>query len=178
MDTSHDRATGQAMLVAFTDLTGYRQLAAHERTAGELLALMNAYFEFLGDVVEPAGGTVVKCLGDAALLVFPLEQADAGVRALVRLKEEGDAWLNRQGLASTQLIKAHVGPVACGPVGTRRAKHWDVYGEAVNIAALLPSTGLILSPEAFRQLQPETRKQFKKHTGQVVYIRHEDRRPT
>jgi hypothetical protein len=36
---------------------------------------------------------------------------------------------------------------------------------------------LTLSPEAFRQLRPETRQRFKRHTAQVLYIRNEDRRP-
>jgi adenylate cyclase len=138
--------------------------------------LMNAYFEFVGDIIAPAGGTVVKCVGDATLTVFPSEQVDAGVQALLQLKEHGDAWLARQDLASWQRIKAHYGTVASGPVGTRTAKWWDVYGEGVNIAARLPTTGLTLSPEAFRQLLPATRKHFKKHCAQVVYIPTDDRR--
>jgi adenylate cyclase len=166
------------MLVAFTDITGFARAAAHLISQpADLLVLMDAYFELVGDVVEPAGGRVVKCIGDAALIVFPVERVDAGVQALAQLKEQGDAWLARQGLASRQQIKVHYGAVAGGPVGTRSAKWWDVYGEAVNGAARLPATGLTLSPEAFRQLRPETRKLFKKHTAQVVYIRVEDRRP-
>jgi adenylate cyclase len=178
MVTPHASVAEQTMLVAFTDIAGFARAAAHlfDQPA-EMLALMDAYFELVGDIVESAGGRVVKCIGDAALIVFPVAQVDAGVQALVQLKEQGDAWLARQGLACRQQIKAHYGSLAGGPVGTRSAKLWDVYGEAVNGAARLPSTGLALSPEAFRQLGPETRRLFKKHTAQVVYIRAEDRRP-
>jgi adenylate cyclase len=177
MVASNERLTEQSALVAFADLTGYAQVATSGRTPRELLNLMNAYFEVVGELVEPAGGVVVKCLGDAALIVFPIERTDAGVQALLRLKIEGDAWLGGQGLTSTQQIKVHVGPVARAPVGTRTAKHDDVYGNTVNIAARLPGNGLTLSPETFRELRPETRQRFKRHTAQVVYIRHEDRRP-
>jgi adenylate cyclase len=177
MVSSSGVVTEQTVLVAFADLTGYAQVASSGRTPRELLQLMNAYFEVVGDLVEGAGGVVVKCLGDAALMVFPIERADGAVQALLRLKSEGDSWLSRQGLASTQQIKVHVGPVARAPVGTRTAKWDDVYGTAVNIAARLPGQGLTLSPEAFRQLRPETRQRFKRHTAQVVYIRNEDRRP-
>jgi adenylate cyclase len=177
MLSSSDLVTEQTVLVAFADLTGYAGVAASGRTPRELLDLMNAYFEVVDDFVEPAGGTVLKCLGDAALILFPIEQADAGVQALLRLKAEGDAWLGRQGLASTQQIKVHVGPVARAPVGTRTAKWNDVYGNTVNIAARLPGNGLTLSPEALRQLRSGTRQRFKRHTAQVVYIRNEDRRP-
>ena len=173
----HQQPIEGAMLVAFVDLTGYAGLAARTPAPRDLLGLMNAYFELVGDIIEPAGGIVVKCIGDAALIVFSIDQADAGVQALYRLKEQGDAWLAQQGLASRQHIKVHYGMVASGLVGTRSAKQWDVYGHTVNVAASLPSSGLTLSPEAFRQLGPEARKLFKKHTAQVVYIRNEDRRP-
>jgi adenylate cyclase len=177
MVVSSEPVTERTALVAFADLTGYAQVATSGRSPRELLDLMNAYFEVVGDLVEPAGGSVVKCLGDAALIVFPIERADAAVQALLRLKIEGDGWLGRQGLASTQQIKVHVGPVARAPVGTRTPKWDDVYGNTVNIAARLPGRGLTLSPEAFRQLRPETRQRFKRHTAEVVYIRNEDRRP-
>ncbi len=177
MVSSSALVTEQTVLVAFADLTGYAQVANSARTPRELLELMNGYFEVVGAIVEPAGGAVLKCLGDAALIVFPIERVDAGVQALLRLKAEGDGWLAQQGLGSTQQIKVHVGPVARAHVGTRTAKWDDVYGNTVNIAARLPGNGLTLSPETFRELRPETRQRFKRHTAQVVYIRHEDRRP-
>jgi class 3 adenylate cyclase len=177
MATSQDRVTEQPLLVAFVDLTGYRRLAAQYSAPGDLLTLMDGYFEFVGDQVESAGGTLVKCLGDAALIVFPEALADAGVQSLVSLKEQGDAWLARHDLPARQQVKIHYGVVASGPVGRRGAKTWDVYGDTVNIAATLPGSGITLSPEAFRQLQPETRKLFKKHTPPIVYVGQEDRRP-
>lgn len=47
-------------------------------------------------------------------------------------------------------------------------------GRSVNAAALLDSTGVALSVEAFRKLGPELRKRFKKHTPTITYIRAED----
>lgn len=177
MTTSQDRVTEQPMLVAFVDLTGYRRLAAQYSAPGDLLRLMDGYFEFVGDQVDAAGGTLVKCLGDAALIVFSAALADAGVQALAGLKEQGDDWLARHNLPARQQVKIHYGLVASGPVGRRAAKVWDVYGDTVNIAATLPGSGITLSPEAFRQLQPETRKRFKKHTPPIVYVGQDDRRP-
>jgi class 3 adenylate cyclase len=175
MILSQDHITEQPLLVAFADLIGYRRLATQYPAPRDLLTLMDGYFEFVGDSVEAAGGTLVS---DAALIVFPETQADAGVRALVQLRESGDAWFARQGVPTRQQIKIHYGPVACGPVGRRSAKVWDVYGDTVNIAATLPGSGITISPEAFRQLQPETRKLFKKHTPPIVYVGQDDRRPT
>jgi hypothetical protein len=45
----------------------------------------------------------------------------------------------------------------------------------VNICATLESGPLVLSPQAFRALDAEARRHFKKHTPPVTYIRVEDR---
>jgi len=46
-------------------------------------------------------------------------------------------------------------------------KRFDVFGHAVNIAALLTSDGLALTPQTCRH--------FKKHTPPISYISVEDR---
>lgn len=74
------------------------------------------------------------------------------------------------GAQCRQIIKAHVGAVVSGALGTRTAKGFDVIGETVNTAATLPSHGLALTAELFRKLSPGTRKRFKKHTPPVRYI--------
>jgi hypothetical protein len=49
-----------------------------------------------------------------------------------------------------------------------------VLGRNVNTTAILSGFGLTLSSEAFRQLSPELRRRFKKHTAPTTYIRTED----
>jgi class 3 adenylate cyclase len=118
---------------------------------------------------------VVKCIGDAMLLSFPAVAASAAVLALRQLKSEGDAWLAQRGIPCHHLIKAHLGPVLSGPIGAPGQERPDVYGKAVNICATLESGPLVLSPQAFRALDAEARRHFKKHTPPVTYIRVEDR---
>ncbi|MHC4606673.1 MAG: adenylate/guanylate cyclase domain-containing protein [Planctomycetota bacterium] len=157
------------LLVAFFDLTGFAKFA-RKATSREAFDMLSDFFELVGDSVEESGGKVVKFIGDAGLVVYPEDRADEGVRALHALKAAADRWLAGRGLASRVHIKAHFGPVTCGPVGTRSEKRFDVYGETVNTAATLPSHGLSITPQAFRKLGPETRKLFKKHTPPVRYI--------
>ncbi len=95
--------------------------------------------------------------------------------SLRRLQAVGDAWLADHDTPCRHIIKAHVGPVYCGQVGTRMEKHFDVFGETVMTAALLPSHGLAITPQLFRQMGPSTRKLFKKHTPPVTYIPVEER---
>jgi class 3 adenylate cyclase len=162
------------LLVAFSDLAGFARL--HEQMDDSaLFKAMDAYFEFVGDTVACAEGRVVKCIGDAALIVFPEERVDDGIRALKTLKEKGDRWLLERQLPCRHTIKAHFGPVAAGPLGPKGDKRFDILGETVNTAARIPSQGFAMSAQVFRKLKPETRKGFKKHTPPVTYIPLEQR---
>lgn len=102
-------------LVGFFDLTGFMGLAQKPEPV-ELLQLMAGYFELSQDIIETGGGWLVKTIGDAGLAAFPAEETDTGVRTMLQLKEEGDAWLAARGLRSESVVKLHVGRVACGMV--------------------------------------------------------------
>jgi adenylate cyclase len=176
MTTQIDNQTfeAQALVVAFPDLTGFWRFS-RARPAPAVVSTLAAYYELVGDLVEEAGGKVVKFMGDAGLLIYPVAAAERAVVGLQRLQAVGDAWLTDHDTPCRHIIKAHVGPVYCGQVGTRTEKHFDVFGETVITAAMLPSHGLAITPSLFRQLGPSTRKLFKKHTPPVTYIPLEER---
>ena len=157
------------VLVAFTDLTQFARYA-RSCTARELFDAVSAYYEVIGGIVSDAGGKVVKFVGDEALVVFPDSDIDRGVDALLAIKETGDAWLAQREMPCRHYIRAHYGPVVCGPVGTRSEKRFDLFGETVNLAATLSSRGFAVTPQVFRKLQKEKRRLFKKHTPPITYI--------
>lgn len=157
------------LLVAFFDLTGFARYA-RKRTNREILEALDGYYELVGDHVESTGGTVVKFIGDAGLVVYPADKVDQGVVALRDAKEAGDAWWQRQDASSQAIYKLHFGPVYCAHVGTKSNKQFDIFGNTVNTAAMLKSNGFAMTAQVFRQLSPETRKIFKKHTPPVTYI--------
>lgn len=162
------------LLIAFADVHGFHRHAA--RTDDELLAeMVEAYYARVAEHVHAAGGTLVKYIGDSALIVFGDDRVDAGVVCLLALKDDIDAWLRKNAWASGALnVKAHYGVAVAGPYGPPPVRRFDVIGKAVNAAARLPSPGLAISPEAFRKLAKPTRARFKKHTPPVTYIRVED----
>jgi class 3 adenylate cyclase len=161
------------LLIAFADLTRFAAQSARLSDT-ELAETMDAHYERVCSRVEAAGGKVLKFIGDAALIVFPEAAADAGVEALLALKEDADAWFESHGWECRLFVKVHFGSAIVGPFGGRSEKKLDVLGKAVNAAAMLDSTGVALSAEAFRKLSPEMRKRFKKHTPTITYIRTED----
>lgn len=162
------------LVVAFFDLTTFvRYCRTHPWPS--VIANLTDYYEWVGELVAQSGGQVIKFIGDAGLLAYPIAEADAAVNALLRLKTEGDAWWTARSVNTTNLIKAHCGPVYCGLAGTRTDKRFDIFGDTVNTTATLPAHGLAISPELFRKLAPATRQHFKKHTPPVTYIPVEER---
>jgi adenylate cyclase len=163
------------LFVTFIDLA--RFMAQSQRVDdAELANTLDAYYERIAAAVGEAGGTLVKFIGDAALVVFPEDDADRAVRMLLDLKTSIDAMMADRGWECRFTAKAHVGPVIAGPFGAAGAKSYDVIGKTVNTAATLEATGVTLSVAAFRKLSPELRTHFRKHTAPIVYIRQEDPR--
>lgn len=164
------RCENRELLVAFTDLENY--LAISRKLDGQAtFSLINSIDRLIADTIEAAGGYFVKNLGDGSLLIFDGSQADAGIRALLDTKAAVEALLRSMGFANRLRVSAHVGEVLVGP--SEPHGQLDVFGETVNRAALVGSGAyrgeLVLSPEAFRSLRPETRKRFARHIREVVY---------
>ncbi len=169
IDYKSCKIENQEMLVAFFDLLGFGRIN-RQNSSQKVFELFSDYYEFVGEIIETQGGTVVKFIADGGLIVFPDSKVDEGVSALKALKEKGDLWFSGRGVKTKIIIKAHFGPVTCGAIGTMTEKRFDLFGQTVNTAALITSNGLALSQQLFRKLKPETRKFFKKHTRPITYI--------
>jgi len=170
LDIKESEAAAEGnLLVAFFDLTLFARYAKTKPSA-EIFNLFEEYFELVGGIVESSGGRVVKFIGDAGLIVFGEESANAGVVALLDLKVRGDVWLAERKVPCRNVVKVHVGPVTYGYLGTPTDKRFDIYGVTVNTAAMLQSNGFAMSPQVFRKLEPAVRRRFKKHTPPITYI--------
>ena len=112
------------LVVSFFDLTRFARFA-RPLSPGGMFDFMSRYYEFVGDIIERDGGIIVKFIGDAGLVAYPGDRADLAVCHLKELKDRGDEWLRSQGAECRHVIKAHYGPVMCGPLGTKREKRLD-----------------------------------------------------
>ncbi|WBQ02114.1 adenylate/guanylate cyclase domain-containing protein [Kribbella sp. CA-293567] len=134
-----DALGGEERFVAvlFVDLVGSTELAA-VRPPGEVVQLLNRFFEVVVDEVDRQGGFVNKFAGDAVLAVFgaPAELPDpagsalqAGRTLASRLAEELPE--------ATAGIGITAGMVVAGTVGDVRRHEYTVIGDPVNEAARL-----------------------------------------
>lgn len=174
--TNARRAPAQ-FLIVFTDLTRFSAQMLRVEDP-EMAEALDTLYERTAAAVHAAGGTLVKFIGDAALIVFPEEAVDAAVHMLLELKPDVDGVMSARGWECRLAVKVHYGEVVAGEFGAAGSKRFDVIGRAVNTTAMLPSEGVTLSAEAFRKLSPELRQRFKKHTPPITYIRAEDPRPS
>ncbi|MFD1624891.1 adenylate/guanylate cyclase domain-containing protein [Azospirillum griseum] len=130
----------------YCDLRGFTPLA-DRLPREELIALLNGYFESMGDAVERHGGEILKFIGDAMLAIFPLTEAD----------ERGTAAANRALAAATDALATmsaqnaeraawgqptlrcgvalHVGEVMYGNIGSTERLDFTVIGPAVNLVS-------------------------------------------
>jgi adenylate cyclase len=146
--------TDLTVVLALADVTGFA-LACRNRTDLETFRLLDRLYEMAGAAAEAAGGKLVKPMGDAVLMVFPVEQARPAVAALQDLKQKADACWFEICPGSRLQIKAHAGPVTCGLMGAAGDKRFDVIGRTVNDLFLRPREEFAVSP-ALRQLLERT----------------------
>jgi class 3 adenylate cyclase len=127
------------------------------------------YYDLTAQHVEPAGGRIVKVMGDAGLVTFPPDAVEAVIFALCDLARATRRAAADAGLDTWLAVNVHVGPVVAGELGPPGAERYDVVGKTVNIAARLGRRGVTLSAQAFRCLTAEGRERFDKRKRPITY---------
>ncbi len=154
--------------IAFFDLSRFAEWSSSDEDI-HVASFLQEFYRLAGDLLEPPGGRIVKFMGDAGLLVFPTERAEAVILALCTFAGQGRELARSFALEAYVNVNVHVGPVVTGGFGSPGMERFDVIGKAVNIAARLGRRGITLSPQAFRCLSAEGRERFEKITQPITY---------
>jgi adenylate cyclase len=152
----------------FTDIEGFTSMTERSQPR-ELIALLDAYYQLLADIVVAHGGMVDKIVGDAihALFNAPLDLPDHPQRAVecaVALRDASESFRERPqaralGLGRTR-IGLETGFVIIGDVGGKRKLDYTAHGMAINTAARLEAankelgTSICIGPVAAGRLPP------------------------
>jgi len=141
------RGEVRKVTVMFLDVRGFTAMS--ERIApGEVVALLNEYFDVVVDRVTANGGTVNKFIGDAAMCIWGAptahEAAERSAVACALQIQEAVARLSadraRRSLTSVGIgIGINAGEVLAGNLGAARRLEYTVIGDAVNLAQRLES---------------------------------------
>jgi class 3 adenylate cyclase len=130
--------------VIFTDFEGFTNTVS-VMPAAHLVTELNEIFQQFDDIIDQHGLQKIKTIGDAYMAVGGMPEADstAATRAVdaavalaacieQRNQDAAIKWRIRIGL--------HTGTVVAGVIGKRRLIY-DIFGDTVNIASRLESSG-------------------------------------
>jgi guanylate cyclase len=133
-----------AVSILFADVVGFTNLS-ERLTPRETVELLNEVFSFFDSLVEQYGLEKIRVIGDSYMVVAgaPRERADHA-QALARLALEMQRYqCNSKATDGNGLrfrIGINSGPVVAGVIGQSKF-HYDVWSDAVNIAARMESHG-------------------------------------
>ena len=143
------RGDGQEIraVLWFSDLRDFTGL--NERLpAGEVLELLNNYFQLVGNALAAHGGEILKFIGDGVMAYFPAEDAlflpmitANALNAARQLIDDIEPANEARAAGGAEPVRfgigLHVGSVTFGNVGTDDRLDFTVIGPAVNRASRL-----------------------------------------
>ncbi|MFM9972516.1 MAG: adenylate/guanylate cyclase domain-containing protein, partial [Burkholderiales bacterium] len=131
--------------VLFADIVGFTELSSHVDPS-QLVVMLNGVFSQFDALAERHGLEKIKTIGDAYMIVagVPVPRADHAVALAAMALDMIDAIESINAARGTQLkvrIGINSGPVIAGVIGTKKFIY-DLWGDAVNIASRMESTGI------------------------------------
>jgi adenylate cyclase len=133
-----------AASVLFADMAGFTSHAA-DLSPDELVVFLNTTFTTLDTLVERHGLEKIKTTGDAYMVVsgVPTPRSDhaaALANLAIDMRDRLIGLVDPKGRPMMIRIGLATGPVVAGVVG-RRKFFYDVWGDTVNLASRMESTG-------------------------------------
>lgn len=131
--------------VLFADLVGFTKLS-HGISAQELVHMLNEIMSSFDRIANHEGVEKIKTIGDCYMLAagIPAAREDhalAVVRTALAMLEALSAFNQTHGSMLQIRIGIHSGPVVAGVIGVHKYTY-DLWGDTVNVASRMESTGL------------------------------------
>ncbi len=160
----------RTIAVLFADLRSFTGIA-ERKLPYDLVFLLNAYFETVGEAITSSGGLVDKFIGDGVMALFGVDsRPERGCRQALAAAQRMIGQVNAlsQNLAEELPeplrigIGIHCGPVVVGRMGYGETVHVTAIGDTVNVASRLQDLTkefgcqLVISEEVARQSELDT----------------------
>jgi adenylate cyclase len=173
---SHDEAS-----ILFADLEGFTAQAS-DMTPEDLVRFLNRVFSDFDRLVERHGLEKIKTTGDAYMVVsgVPTARSDhAQALAVLALDMRAAAaeWRDPRGRSVPLRMGINSGPVVAGVVGTRKF-FYDVWGDAVNVAARMETTGSADKIPVSQNVYERLRDEFVLEVRGEIEVKGKGRMPT
>ena len=134
-------ASRRRVTVLFTDINNF-STQCEKRTADEVIAMLNQYFEPMNEIIVSGGGWIKQFVGDEIMVIYGApDDHPKPEQAALRAALQMIAKLNEMKAAATEPgffeIKAgiHTGDVIVGNVGSRHRTEYAAVGDHVNLGS-------------------------------------------
>jgi len=133
------RADECTVSVMFSDLVGFTPMSV-ALSPGELITLLNDYFDVMCPIIKLHGGDIDKFIGDAIMAIFDEARGrppapERAVRAGLAMQAALAAFNRGRGAQLAMRIGINTGPVVRGDLGSRVVRRdYTVIGDTVNQA--------------------------------------------
>ncbi len=148
----------------FADIVGFTTLSGG-MGASELVSVLNEVFSVFDGLVDEAGLEKVKTIGDAYMVVGGVPDAqvdhlDRVARMALTLGPAVESIEAARRLGMQFRIGIHCGPVVAGVIGTRKFIY-DIWGDTVNLASRMESTGMPGRIQVTAAVEERLRERFR-----------------
>jgi adenylate cyclase len=131
--------------VLFADLVGFTKLS-HGISAQELVHMLNEIMSSFDRIANHEGVEKIKTIGDCYMLAAGIpaardDHAPAVVRTALTMLAALSTFNQNHGSNLQIRIGIHSGPVVAGVIGVHKYTY-DLWGDTVNVASRMESTGL------------------------------------
>jgi adenylate cyclase len=149
--------------ILFADMAGYTALAG-DMAPDDLVHFLNRVFSEFDRLVEHHGLEKIKTTGDAYMVVSGLpaprpDHAEALAQLALDMRAAAADLPDPHGRGVAIRIGIGTGPIVAGVVGTRKF-FYDVWGDAVNVASRMESTGVSGQIQVSHKAYERLRSQF------------------
>jgi len=156
------------MGVLFADIEGFTSFS-RALPPNALVLVLNDIFSSFDALVDQHGLEKIKTIGDAYMVV-----SDGRIASLCQLALDMNAALQRYNRTNgTQLgmrMGIHAGPAVAGVIGLKRFLY-DVWGDTVNMASRMESTGAAGAVHVTDAVYQQTRGQFSFRAREALDIK-------
>lgn len=138
VDKRVESVSVQRHVVLFTDVHDF-SIVMKELGKNNTLGFLQEFYEKLGEIIVQHKGEIIKYLGDSILCIFQSGAEIEAVKCGCQMRKEYHELVQQRHIThATELeIGISSGVVEIGIIGHPTLKYKDVFGEAVNEAAMI-----------------------------------------
>ena len=160
--------------VLFGDIVGFTALSS-KTSPGDVVEMLNGLFSRFDDLAQQLGIEKIKTIGDCYMAVCGLpkpcpDHTARMARMALRMNDLTADYSKKAGIPLQLRIGINAGPVVAGVIGTTKFIY-DLWGDTVNLASRMESTGLPGRIQVTRSVYDRLHETFDLEERGVVQVK-------